>query len=338
MITRPLVSIIIPCRNAQETLFSSIQSILQQDYVDLELIIVNDNSTDSSCTIARQFAERDNRIKLVNNQTGTGIPDTRNLGIKKASGDFIAWLDADDIAVPSRIGKQVCFLEEHPDIDVVGSFAIIVKNHDFVGNRGLSPLVSVSRFTEHAHICCDALFRLPVLTPTSMIRAKKIKNMNKPYNEKFPICSDYDLLVRMINVWRFANIPEPLVHIRVNSTANTTQRNRLLAKQADMTIQSRLLQSIGIGVTNDTRSLHMDLCMANEAIEQRWSKAKMSLEETHLQWLTSISSYNARNTFFDIFALQDRIDDLLFQHGLPKGQYNPFTKKEVQYANQASTR
>lgn len=292
---QPLVSVVIPCHNAGETLRFSLESILEQDYSNLEIIVVNDNSTDSSCAIANHIAMADKRVRLVNNDRGRGIPSTRNLGIKEAKGDFIAWLDADDVAMPCRIGKQVDFLLNNRNIDVVGSFALIVETHEPDNEWKINPLVS--RYTDHSHICCDALFRLPVLTPTSMIRAKKIKSINRPYNEEVLVCSDYDLLVRMMDVWHFANIPEPLVRIRVSKNANTTQRHRSCAKQTDTLIQSHLLKFMGLMQANDNYSLHRSLCLNIEDSEQNPDATKIEINETHRMWLAKLASHNAQSRF-----------------------------------------
>ncbi|PKP49342.1 MAG: hypothetical protein CVT95_03475 [Bacteroidetes bacterium HGW-Bacteroidetes-12] len=120
----PLVSIIIPCYNAEKYIAETIQSVINQTYSNWELIIVNDGSTDGSVTILKQFIEKDNRIKLIN-KFNSGVSGTRNKGLEIAKGNFITFLDADDVWHTTNLEKKVNFLSS-TDYDVVYSYCQMI--------------------------------------------------------------------------------------------------------------------------------------------------------------------------------------------------------------------
>lgn len=122
IIVDKLVSIIMPCHNGEKFIKNSIESVINQTYKNWELIIINDNSTDSSVDIIQSFAKKDSRIKMINNSTPVGKPYLpRNLGIAESKGVFIAFLDCDDIWLPTKLEKQI-FYFDYDDCAVVFSY------------------------------------------------------------------------------------------------------------------------------------------------------------------------------------------------------------------------
>lgn len=103
-----LVSIIMPCHNGAKTIADAIRSVQEQTFSDWELLVINDNSVDDSVHIISDFVKQDRRIILLHNETPTGFPATpRNVGIKAARGRFIAFLDCDDVWLPTKLEKQL---------------------------------------------------------------------------------------------------------------------------------------------------------------------------------------------------------------------------------------
>src|SRR5687768_10903867 len=105
MVTSPLVSVIMPVFNCERYVRAAIQSILSQEYTNLELLICNDGSTDNSLKEIRKFSDK--RIRLFINKNNVGSLATRNYLLTQAKGFFIAMQDADDISMPQRLSKQV---------------------------------------------------------------------------------------------------------------------------------------------------------------------------------------------------------------------------------------
>lgn len=115
-----LVSVIVPLYNGEKFISQTIESVLNQTYSDLELIIVNDGSTDSSGVIVEKYRARDPRISVIT-KSNSGVSDTRNIGLSKAKGDLIAFLDADDVWLPDNLEKKISVLDHNSDTGFVFS-------------------------------------------------------------------------------------------------------------------------------------------------------------------------------------------------------------------------
>ena len=112
MMDNKTVSIIMPCHNGSRFIEPAIESVLAQTYKDWELIVIYDNSTDESVVIAEKYANKDSRIRCLKNMNNTGSPSTpRNVGIKEAKGRYIAFLDCDDLWLPSKLKAQLPLFE-----------------------------------------------------------------------------------------------------------------------------------------------------------------------------------------------------------------------------------
>ena len=123
----PLVSIVIPLYNSENFIRETISSVLQQTYANWELMVVDDVSSDGGPEIVAEFSKIDSRIQLFKASKNYGGPaGPRNLGIRKAKGEFVAFLDSDDLWLPQKLALQVKFMLENPDIDVVGTNAVII--------------------------------------------------------------------------------------------------------------------------------------------------------------------------------------------------------------------
>lgn len=116
----PLISVIMPVYNGESFINEAILSILNQTYHNFEFLIIDDNSTDKSADIAKEYARMDDRIIVISNENDQGIVGALNTGLKHARGTYIARMDGDDISRPYRFQKQIDFLESHKQIDVVG--------------------------------------------------------------------------------------------------------------------------------------------------------------------------------------------------------------------------
>ncbi len=125
----PLVSIVIPAYNASAFLKNALSSCVEQTYSNIEIILVDDGSTDNTREIVNEFIDLKN-FRYIKNEQNAGLIFTLNRGIDQAQGQFIARMDADDISLPTRIEKQVKVLLENPTIDVVGSDVILIDENN----------------------------------------------------------------------------------------------------------------------------------------------------------------------------------------------------------------
>ena len=111
----PLVSVVLPFYNSKNTLDRAIQSIVNQSFIDLEVLLIDNASTDASSEVARKWVENDPRVRLYTEEK-SGVVYAANRGLEKANGTYIARMDADDVSFSDRIERQVRFLENHQDV------------------------------------------------------------------------------------------------------------------------------------------------------------------------------------------------------------------------------
>lgn len=222
------ISVILSVFNGEKYLQPAINSILQQTYSDLELILVNDGSTDCSLQIMRSY--RDSRINIINLRENGGLVTALNAGIAAAQGDYIARMDSDDVALPDRLKKQLQFLNCNA-VDVCGSAITL-----FGSGR--------ERHVSFPESDPDVKFRLlyssALAHPTVMGRRDCFAQ--NPYRKEFPVSEDYDLWVRMAQDGiRFGNIAEPLLRYRVHpGQISVKKRQQQLREGVEIAASFRL--------------------------------------------------------------------------------------------------
>ena len=128
---KPKVTVFMTVYNGEKFLDECIKSILNQTLQDFEFIIVNDGSTDGSQGILNKYAGKDSRIKIIQNRQNFGVPKSLNKAIRAAKGEYLARMDADDIALPQRLEKQVDFLEKHREFFLIGCGAVYLDEKGF---------------------------------------------------------------------------------------------------------------------------------------------------------------------------------------------------------------
>lgn len=207
--SNPLVSIILPCYNAQNFILNAVNSVVNQSYSNLEILLIDDGSTDNSISLIKHIAEKDNRLQIVKNPVNLGLIKTLNKGIYLAKGQFIARMDADDISHKLRIEKQLNFLLKQPKIDIVGSAATPI---DLIGNHLKNEAIT---YTETATLKCSVLITQPFFHGSILARAIVLKE--NTYSENFKHSEDFELWNRLSekNVM-FSNLKDSLYFYRIN--------------------------------------------------------------------------------------------------------------------------
>lgn len=226
MKNEPLISVIIPFYNAELYIYESILSIINQDYFNLEILLVNDGSSDSSVDIIRKI--NDPRIKLYNNEKNQGIVYSLNLAISKAKGEFIARMDADDVAYRNRFSTQLTYLMNNPNVDLIGSYYKIM-------NRGFFYKLPL----KHKDILNHMLISSPIAHPTVFFRRALIDNGDYYYRNDYQYCEDFDLWSRLVFKYNLANLPDFLLEYRshenqISKTKNEVQKNKTIEVRTNM--------------------------------------------------------------------------------------------------------
>ena len=154
----PLVSIIMPCYNAERYIAQSIESVLAQTYQNWELLITDDCSKDNSVKIATKYSLQDDRISLLVPDEHQGIARTRNMSISRARGRFVAFLDSDDIWYPEKLEKQVNYMLEN-DLAFTYSSYEIIDYHGNPKNRVVKDagVMSYKKYLRNTIICCGTV-------------------------------------------------------------------------------------------------------------------------------------------------------------------------------------
>jgi len=207
MSSSPKVSIILPVYNAQRYLKKAVDSLLNQTFKDFELLAINDGSTDRSLRILTQYASRDSRVRVLN-QENQGLVSALNRGITESLAPYIARMDADDIAHPERLEKQINYLESHPECVALGSWVT------FIDDAGL-PFFNYQTRTEHKAILKEILQGNggAMIHPSLMIRKQALVDLGG-YEPNCKHFEDFDLYLKLINHGTFHNIPEYLLQYR----------------------------------------------------------------------------------------------------------------------------
>lgn len=214
---KPLVSVVIPAYNAEAYIAEAIESVLNQTYPNFELIIIDDKSPDQTLMIAKSYESKDSRVKVIENEKNVGVGGNRNRGIAEAGGEYICWLDSDDISLPDRVEKQVEYLENHPAVGVVGGFITFFDENGVKATR---------RYAENDKELRAKVFRYnPVAQPASMVR-KKCYEIVGLFNPELRVDEDLEMLFRIGEKFEFANLQQVVLKYRQSDTSLTAANLR----------------------------------------------------------------------------------------------------------------
>jgi glycosyltransferase involved in cell wall biosynthesis len=201
------VSVVMPCYNAEKTIREAIDSVLNQTLTKFEFIIIDDGSTDETVDIIKSYKDR--RIVLLEN--GHNYIESLNAGMRRASSNYIARMDADDVMATDRLQTQYDYMQTHKEIDVLGSGMRFFGDRDAIfsppaGNISFASMLDCNRI---AH-------------PTVMIRRESLKRLQEMYREEYIYAEDYDLWLRMLEAgMTLHNIPDVLLHYRKHANQIT---------------------------------------------------------------------------------------------------------------------
>ena len=209
----PTVSVIMPFHRVTPFLRPAVRSILNQTLPDLELVLV-DNGTGAGLAALGEEG-KDPRIRLISLPTNAGVTIARNLAVTESRGEFIALLDHDDIALPTRLEKQVAVLRAEPGLGLVSSLADQIDSEGRVTGREFALWAEAEqRIFSH--------YTMPAPTPSYMGRREVFEKF--PSRVEFELAEDYDFLTRVLDFWPVRGIPEVLIQYRCHPGQATKER------------------------------------------------------------------------------------------------------------------
>jgi glycosyltransferase involved in cell wall biosynthesis len=210
----PRIDVIMSVYNGEKYLREAIESVLEQTYTNFKFIIVDDGSDDSSFDIINSFA--DERIEVCKNERTEGLTKSLNKALKVAEGKYIARQDADDTSLPSRLECQVDFLEEHTEVDVLGTGIILIDEEgNRIGERTAQPSPSRQIFLER-----NELFH-----GSAVIRRDALDAVGR-YNELFKYSQDYELWLKLAKEHNVRNLQIPLYASRIHRSSVSLKKTR----------------------------------------------------------------------------------------------------------------
>ncbi len=213
-----MISVIMPAYNAEKFIRPAIESILNQTYKDFEFIIVDDGSTDSTVEIIQEYESQDPRLTLIQNQHGGGNR-ARNTAIDMAKHEWVACLDADDVAYPNRLERQLEYLEANPDIVVLGSYMDKIDvEGNIIGHTQVGP-TSVEAFKQ-----LDRTKHVAVVVNPSAIFNRKIALQVGKYDERLTAAQEVELWDRMSAFGPVVVLPESLVQYRIHGNSTSVKK------------------------------------------------------------------------------------------------------------------
>lgn len=269
-----LVSVIIPCYNAEKYLRESVESIMNQSYVNLEIICIDDCSTDDTLAILEKLASKDARVKVLHNSKNMKIASSLNRGLEYSTGEYIARMDADDIALPDRIEKQVNYLEKNKETDICGTWCEKIDSEGKHIGKIIYPLL-------HNDLKVMLLFNSCFAHPTIMFRRAIYLSVGG-YKDIMPV-EDLEYWIRIVKSKRLANIPEILLKYRIHGN-NVTKTHT----------------SEKLGKLSELLKVHPDFFLSRNA---HWYNLRFLL-----------SNWNERTSEKDLFSIKKATDEIIMEN------------------------
>lgn len=196
------VSVIIPTYNRELVIKRAVNSVLNQTFKNFELIIIDDGSTDNTAKVLEDYKNKDDRVSVYY-QKNCGVSSARNLGLEKAMGQWIAFLDSDDEWLRDKLEKQLSFAMENPSIPLIHGEEIWVRN----GKR-VNPKNKHQKFGGHIFEKC---LPLCLISPSASFIKRELLLEYHGFDESYPVCEDYDLWLKITKDYEVGFIEKPIL-------------------------------------------------------------------------------------------------------------------------------
>lgn len=283
MKSHPELSVLMTVFNGEKYLTSAVQSVLSQTFKDFEFIIINDGSTDNTGLLLDTF--HDSRIKILNYNENKGVSARRQELLEMSGGEFLTFIDADDILHPLKFEKQVLFLKQNPVFGLAGSSAIII---DSDGNKTGNFRIS----SGYKKIRARMIFRNYFINSAVMFRAEAIRNICIPAD--FDYVEDYFLWWKILAFSKGINLKEKLTFYRLHSD-NMTSYLESKRYERNKKIYTVILNDLGIVPQEDDIKCHYFLSNNKRvnSYRQILRLAGYLMKINHHCRITNISNYKS---------------------------------------------
>jgi glycosyltransferase involved in cell wall biosynthesis len=212
---RPAVSVIMNCLNGEKFVRSAIESVYSQTFEDWEIIFLDNASTDNTAKIATSY---DSKLRYFLNDNTVPLGQARNQALDKARGDFIAFLDSDDIWFPEKLERQIPLFLKDDKVGIVFSDAILI-NEEYKGRN--SYFQRHNYYPPRGNIFRNLLIHYSIPLLTAVIRTKALDTLSQWFDDKYSVCSDFDFFIRLAYNWHCNYINIPLAQCLIHKNAVT---------------------------------------------------------------------------------------------------------------------
>ncbi|MEM9217431.1 MAG: glycosyltransferase [Cyanobacteria bacterium P01_F01_bin.150] len=209
----PLISVIIPVYNGERTVLETVQSILKQTFTNFELIIINDGSSDRTLELLEIVD--DPRVRILSYENG-GLPVARNRGIEQAQGQYITFIDADDLWTPTKLSDQLTALQNNPDAGLAYSWTLTMD--DKTGALHPGKFVSFDGDVYGQMLLSNFI----ASGSNAMLTAEAVRSVGD-FDATLTSCEDWDYWLRVASQWPFTVVPKPQILYRQSSSAMSSK-------------------------------------------------------------------------------------------------------------------
>lgn len=216
----PVVSVLLAVRDGGNVLGDAIQSVLDQSYLEFELVVVDDGSSDGTSAFLDELNTKGLKLKVLRNHTSIGLTRSLNLGLQYATGKYIARIDHDDVWGPEKLKKQLAFLESHPEVGLLGTA------YKEMSMDGLSMRDALLPFCQSDSEIRRALYQYNPFFHSAIVVRRDLLQSVGGYNERFIYAQDYELWVRLLCHSKAANLPEVLCFRRTGELNISFRKNK----------------------------------------------------------------------------------------------------------------
>lgn len=290
----PVVSVVMPVYNCVSYIEEAVNSILNQTFIDFELIIIDDASTDGTTAILKKFT--DARIKLVFKQVNKGVSAATNDGFRLAQGKYIARMDGDDISVKTRLEKQVGILDNNPSIFICGGLVQYLG-----GNNIIVPYKE-----KHQEIITELLISCSICMGASMFRRKEL--LGYFYDENKNSGEDYDFWTKAAWLGEIYNIQEVLLLYRIHDN-QASKKHKMQQILDDIEIRLNLVKKIKYDTNIFSDDFITKMLLLNQFV-------RISDLELFLSWIKELAFLNRKSKIYPQKELENVLNrikkDVLF--------------------------
>ena len=286
-INNSLVSIIINCHNSEKFLKETMESVIDQDFSNWEMIIWDNKSSDKTIQIAKSF--KDERIKIFQSNIFTKLGNARNLALSKANGEFVCFLDSDDIWMPSKLSKQIAKFQD----EKIG--IVICNSVFFKSNKNIKKLYKRPPTT--GYVFRRLLSKYDISLETVMIRKKALDKFKICFDPNLEVTEEYDLFLRISYYWKLDYVNETLAKWRIHDDNSTWRNEELFPIEREIVLKNLeiLDNDFNIKYEKEVNNIRRTIDFEKSLIFLKNKQAKKSR--------SIIKKYISKNVKFRIYYL-----------------------------------